>query len=67
MLRVAGREEKGQKVTGTKKRRGIRQETRLRSCSKERNGRRKGRHRDIEKTGREGSGAKAQTGNPEDR
>lgn len=31
MLRVAGREEEGQKVTDTKKVRGIRQETRLRS------------------------------------
>lgn len=53
MLRVAGREEEGQKVTGTKKRRGIRQEMRLRSCYKERYGRRKGR-RDTEILRRQG-------------
>lgn len=56
MLRAAGWEEEGQKVTDTKKMRGIRQETRLRSGYKEKNDRRKGRRdRDNEKTGREGS------------
>lgn len=43
MLRVAGRGEEGQKVTDTKKIRGIRQETRLRSGYKGKTGRRKGR------------------------
>lgn len=47
MLRVAGREEEGQKVTDTKKVRGIRQETRLRSGykkkKKKKNDRRKGK------------------------
>lgn len=69
MLRVAGREEEGQKVTDTKKMRGIRQETRLRSGYKEKNDRRKGK-RDTEIVRRQrvrALGAKAQTGSPEDR
>lgn len=63
MLRVAGREEEGQKVTDTKKMRGIRQETRLRSgYIKKRMAEEKGR-RDTEILRRQGERALGQSTN----